>query len=162
MMNEKTVDELLETARDVIAAAEFGFLTTLGPDGAAHTRLMHPFGPEEDWAIWMGASPASRKVAEITADNRATLAYGYGEEGAYLVLLGTAVVKQDLALRRRYWRDSFSAFWPDGPAGDDYVVIRFEPREMELMHIARQIAPDLFGLIPARLRREEGSWQVVT
>jgi general stress protein 26 len=158
----KMVDEWLQAARDLIVAAEFGFLTTLGPDGEAHTRLMQPFGPEEDWTIWMGASPVSRKVAEITADPRATLAYGHGAEGAYLVLMGTAVTKQDLALRQKYWRESFRAFWPDGPAGDDYVLIRFDPAQMELMYIARDVAPDPFGLIPARLEREDGVWQRVT
>lgn len=160
-MDEKTVDELLGVARETIDAAGFGFLTTLGPDGQPHTRLMQPFAPEADWAIWMGASPVSRKVAELTADHRAMLAYGHGEAGAYLALMGTAVVRQDLSLRQKYWRDSFRDFWPEGPAGDDYVVIRFDPEQMELMHIAREVAPDPFGLIPARLQRENGVWQRV-
>lgn len=155
-------EQLLEVTRHILDAAEFCFLITRGKDSALNARLMQPFGPEDDFSVWFGASRGSRKVREIQRDNRVTVAYAYADEGAYATLLGEAVIETDLETRRLYWRDSFSAFWPDGPEGDDYVVIRFSASRIEVMAIDRGVAPEPFGLQPAVLERHGSDWTVVT
>jgi general stress protein 26 len=143
-------------------AAEFCFLITLGEGGVANARLMQPFDPEPDLAaVWLGVSPRSRKVNEIERDERATLAYQYPQEGAYVTLLGTAVAEADLTLRQKYWRDSFEQFWPAGPTGDDYVLLKFSPNRIELMNIARNAAPEPHGLRAVILERRGEDWGVV-
>lgn len=154
-------EQLLEVTQHILDAAKFCFLITRGKKGELNARLMQPFGPDHNLTIWFGASPQSRKVREIREDNRVTVTFEYAEEGAYATLLGEAAIETDRETRRRYWRDSFSAFWPDGPEGDDYVVISFSPFRIEVMGIDRGVAPEPFGLQPAILERHDSNWQVL-
>jgi general stress protein 26 len=159
-MNAYSVESLLEVTRTIMEKALFCFLMTASESGAISARLMQPFGPEEGLVLWFGASATSRKVRELRADARATVAFEAPAEGAYASLQGTATVEMDPALRQRYWRESFAAFWPAGPAHEQYVVLRFEPTRIELMHIDQGVAPEPFGLQPAVLVREAGPWRL--
>lgn len=157
-MTEISIEHALAVTRATIEAAEFCFLVTLSESGPPNARVMQPFGPEENLGIWFGASLGSRKVREIERDPRVTVGYELGEEGAYVTLLGTAQIVTDLETRRRYWRESFEAFWPEGPDSDDYVAIRFVPQRIEIMNIEREVAPEPFGLQPLVVTRSDGGW----
>lgn len=159
-MDPMTPEHLLEVAADIMEAAEFCFLITLDESGRANARLMQPFGPEEDMAVWLGASPESRKVEEILEDDRVTLAYGHGSKAAYVTLIGTAQIQSDADNKQRYWRDSFREFWPAGPDDGSYIVIKFTPTRVELMDIERQVAPEPSGLRPAVVVWDEDQWQL--
>lgn len=154
--------QLLEVTRHILGAAEFCFLITRGNKGDLNARLMQHFGPGDDLTIWFGASPQSRKIHEIRQGSPVTVAFEYADEGAYVTLLGEAAIDMALETRRRYWRDSFSAFWPDGPEGDNYAVIRFSASRIEVMAIDRGVAPEPFGLQPAVLEQHGSDWTVVT
>jgi general stress protein 26 len=160
-VEEMTPERLLETARSVIALAECCFLVTLGESGHPNARFMQPFEPDEEFRIRFGAGAGARKVSEIRRDPRATAAYGYAPGGAYVTLIGTARVDDDPARRRKYWRESFRDYWPDGPEGSDYLLIEFVPARLEIMDIRRSVAPDPFGLKPAVLVRGEEGWRIV-
>jgi len=155
-------EQLLEVTRHILDAAEFCFLITRGNKGALNARLMQHFGPDGDLTIWFGASPRSRKVREIKRGSPVTVTFEYADEGAYVTLLGKAAIETAPETRCRYWRDSFSAFWPDGPEGDDYVVIRFSASRIEVMAIDQGVAPEPFGLQPAVLERHGSDWTVIS
>lgn len=159
-MSQYSANTLLDITRSIMEKATFCFLMTGGAPGAINARLMQPFAPEADLVVHFGAGGGSRKAQELQRDARATVAYQLPTEGAYVTLLGRATVETALALRRRYWRDSFAAFWPDGPEKGDYAVLRFEPERIEVMHIDQGVAPEPFGLRPAVLVKEQGAWQV--
>ncbi|MDT8304718.1 MAG: pyridoxamine 5'-phosphate oxidase family protein [Anaerolineae bacterium] len=159
-MSQHSVDTLLEITREIMEKAAFCFLMTGGPPGAISARLMQPYAPEDDLVVHFGASGNSRKAQELQRDGRATVAYQLAEEGAYVALLGQATVETALALRQRYWRESFTAFWPEGPEEGDYAVLRFVPARIEVMHMERGVAPEPFGLRPAVLVKEDGAWRV--
>jgi general stress protein 26 len=159
-MGMLTAERMLSVARSTIEAAEICFLITLKEHQPAQARLMMPFGPEDDWTIWMGASPKSRKVRELYADARATLGYPLAQEGAYVTLLGTATIEDDRSLRKRYWRRRFIQYWPEGHDGDDYVLIKFVPSRIELMNFSQEVVPEPHGLQAAILLREGESWVI--
>lgn len=159
-MTELTVERILSVARASMLAAQNCFLITVTAEGRPAARMMLPFEAEQDLTIWLAASPASRKVAEIRADKRVALAYGHDEEGAYVVLAGTATVHDDLELRKRYWRRRFISYWPDGPEGDDYVLIRVIPTRLEMMNATQGITPDPYCLRAAVLIRQGDEWRM--
>ena len=156
-----TPERLLEIAHNTMEAAGFCFLVSQGSSGGANARLMQPFALTPDWVVWCGANPDSRKVEEVCKDERVTLGYAYAVEGAYVTLVGRAEIVTDLDLRRRHWRESFTEFWPEGPEGENYVLIKFVPDRIELMNIAQGVAPEPHGLRPAVLERSDEGWQVV-
>lgn len=155
-----TVERALEVTKHTIEEAEFCFLITLAGDGTANARLMQPFGPEPDLTIWFGVSPESRKIEEIKRDSRVTVGYDYAEEGAYVTLKGQAYLSTDLEERRRFWREDFSDFWPEGPESDNYILIKFVPSRIEVMNMVKEVAPDPFGLEPVALVHEEAGWRL--
>ena len=155
-----TAEIWLEAAEAIIASVEYCFLITQGDSGWANARQMQPFPPEENMTIWFGASPRSRKIREIEQNNRVTVAYDNPEEGAYVTLLGHAYIVRDPDVMRAHWRRRWMRYWPDGPAGDDFILIRFEPCRIELMSEARQVAPDPLTQ-PAVLLRSGITWTPV-
>jgi general stress protein 26 len=168
-MNEiepiRSVDRLLEIARTTVKKAAFAFLVTFGADGNLYARLMQPFPPDEQFVVWMGTSRVSRKVAQLQRDDRATLAYERVHEGAYVTLMGTATIVDDLALRRRYWLERWRGFWPAGPEDDDYILLRFTAFQLELKNDARGVSPQSHAQEMAILRKAvdgHGNYRWVT
>lgn len=155
-------DRLFEIALSTIEGVPFCFLITVDESGQAHARLMEPFGPQKDLVIWFGTSPRTRKVRDIRRDSRVAVAYENVGESAYVTLLGTAQLIDDLDLRYRYWRDGpvWNAIWPAGPEGDDYMLIRFVPTRIEVMSGANDVFPNPYGLRPAVLVRKGDAWAV--
>jgi general stress protein 26 len=156
--SDMSANEWLEVAVRIMRAAPYCFLVTLGENGHASARLMDPFEPEEDMRIWFGASPRSRKVREVRAHGRATVCYESVEERAYVTLQGSARIVEDQALRKLHWKDAWKRFWPDGPLAGDYVLVAVDPDRIELMDVAKGIAPDALTK-PAVLVRVGDSWQ---
>jgi len=154
-----TAEDWLEVARISIEAKDYCFFITLGESGCPNARLMQPFKPEQDFTIWFGTSPRSRKVRDIAADDLVVVSYQNTGEHAYVTLIGRVQVERDVDARRRYWRQEWARFWPGGPEDNDYVLIKFVPSRIELMNISRNVAPDP-RLQPAVLVREGNGWVV--
>jgi general stress protein 26 len=154
-----TAADWLEVARITIEPKDYCFLITQGELGQANARLVQPFKPEDDFTIWFGTSPRSRKVREITANGQVTVTYENAEDHAYVALLGHAQVVRDLDARHKYWRVEWARFWPAGPEDEDYVLIKFMPSRIELMNFYRNVVPDP-RLQPAVLIREGEEWVV--
>lgn len=154
-----SITDILNVTKAMVEEAEFSFLITQNESGAADTRLMQHYDPEEGLIIWFGASPRSRKVGQIRADDRAAVALQQADKPAYVVLQGRAYLDDDLDRRQKYWREDWTAFFPDGPTGDDYILIKFVPARLELMHFAQEIAPEPYGLKPAVLIRTADGWE---
>lgn len=154
------VKHLIEVTQATLKVAEFCFLITVSESGQAEARLMQPFEPEPDLTIWFGTDPKSRKVREIQRDKRVTLGYTHSEAGAYVSLMGTASIENDTAKKQQYWRDDFAAFWPGGPLSEAYVLLKFVPTRIELMHIGQEVTPEPFGLRPAILVRAGEEWKI--
>ncbi|MGE3540453.1 MAG: pyridoxamine 5'-phosphate oxidase family protein [Candidatus Tectimicrobiota bacterium] len=151
---------VLAVIRETLAQVEFCFLITLGVSGQANARLMQPFAPEADLSLWLGTSPASRKVLDIRREPRVTLAFHQAPVPAYVTCQGTAEIVADLATRQRYWREDWRAFFPDGPSGEGYGLLRVVPQRFEVLHFPQQITPAPFGLCPAVLLRAGEQWEL--
>jgi len=160
MVRPITLERVLEAVRASLESVEYCFLITLGESGEPHARLVQPFEPEEDLTLWVGTWVKSRKVQEIQRDSRVTLAFYDEEDTAYVTLKGSADIESGLENRKKYWREEWIGFLPEGPEGDDYVVIKFVPERIEMMSFGRGILPPPYGLRPAVLVRSADSWVV--
>ena len=115
--SQMSPEQYLDVARDTIRSAGFCFLVTTDRSDRLHARLMQPFEPEDDWRIWLGTSPRTRKIAEISHNENVLLAFSNVSLGAYVTAAGPASLVMDAALRKKYWRDDFELYWPAGPDG---------------------------------------------
>jgi general stress protein 26 len=161
-MNTLTTDQLLDAARALVKSTEYCFFITERSDGHPHARLMQPYEPEKDFTIYFGASPRSRKVREVLKHPNVAIAFYNQQETAYLTMLGSATVVEDIALREKYWRSNWNDLFPGGPESSEYVLIKFVPDRIEMMNYAHQAMPQPYSLHPTMLERKGSGWSVST
>lgn len=153
-----TAEGLLQVARETMTEARYCFLITLDDLGQPQARLMDAFEPEPDMTVWMATDVSTRKVRQLRHDPRATLAYDAGDGSGYVTLIGRVRLVDDLEERREHWKEGWEAFYPDGPADADYLLLRFRPSRIEVMHISKGVGAGPFA--PAILVREGATWTV--
>lgn len=164
-MSEITAQVVLDAARRIMTAVEYCVLSSLGEGKAINARMMQPFPPEDGLTVWLGTGLTARKAQDIIRSSQITLTYMQYEEAAYVTLRGIGDLHaDDMVLRRKYWRESWQAFWPDGPEDTNYSLIRFVPLRVEVMDFNIGIAPAPYGLQPAVVARAnaETDWEVVS
>lgn len=119
-------------AREVITEARYATLVTLDSDGTPQARIVDPFLPDDDFTIWIATNPRTRKVAEIARDPRVTLLYFDRDGASYVTVIGRAERVDDPAMKEKYWKTEWAAFYPEGHLGDDYLLIRVTARRLEV------------------------------
>ena len=142
-------DQILSAARQIMISAHYCTLITLDSSGHPQARVMDAFEPESDLTVWFGTNRITRKVGELNDDSRMTLSYFDRDDPGYVTLLGEARLVTDPEETAARWKDEWQAFYPDGPASEDYMLIEFRPFRVEVMSIKHQIASDPRGWKPA-------------
>jgi general stress protein 26 len=160
-MAAQKAEDLLATARSIMKEADYCFFLSHGESGEINARLMHPFEPDREFNVWLGASPGSRKVREILKQNKVTLAFINPRSTAYVTIVGTAALDSNVELKRKYWRAYWTDMYPGGPENNEYVLIKIVPYRMELMNFANSALPQPYGLKPSGLARQDGGWNVI-
>jgi general stress protein 26 len=153
-------EHVVAVARATLDAAEFCFLTTQGESNPTSTRLMHRFRPDADLTGWFGTSLTSRKVRELRRTPRGTVACLDPTRPAYAVLAGPVTIEERAEPWRRYWREDWQAFWPDGPSARDDVLLRSACERVEVLSFPAGIAPAPYGLRPTVAVRHGDRWRL--
>lgn len=161
-MQPNTIASILGKTRDIIKRSEYCFFITVGEKGNPTARLMQPYEPEEDLTIWFGAHPNSRKVHQLKKNDHVGIAFLDPNTAGYVSLSGNASVVTDLSARQKYWRAHWTDIYPGGPDGDEYILIKFQPRRLEMMTYAHKAIPEPYGMKPNVLIHEDVGWKALT
>ncbi|WP_194818071.1 pyridoxamine 5'-phosphate oxidase family protein [Nocardia sp. XZ_19_385] len=145
-------DELFGVAAEIARASKYGFLTTV-VEGAARTRLVQTAQVDADGTMWIGTSPKSRKAVDVSLQPEVTYAIEDRATLAYTCLYGAAEIVDDAAELNAKWQQGYEMFFPEGPEGGDFVLLRLRPRAVEVMDFTRRIHPAPYGLKAARAER---------
>lgn len=143
--------DLLPVALRTLRSYPYGFLVTTG-ESCPSVRLVQHLRVDDDATVWIGTSPRSRKAQEVADSPRVVYAVEDRPRFAYASLTATVNVVTDHALRCSLWEPGLQAFFPDGPDGDDFVLLRLAPVEIELMSFAEGVHPAPYGLKAAVVR----------
>jgi general stress protein 26 len=152
--------ELVLRVREMLVAHPYGFLISVGEGERPHARLVAHAGVDDDLSIWIGTSPLTRKVSEVRRSGWATYAVEDRASFASVALSGAATVESDVGERKIRWTEEFRPFFPDGPDGDDFVLIHLAPQEIELIDFAHGIHPDPYGLVSQRYVDTPEGWSM--
>ena len=158
--SDLSLNNCLDAARATAANTKYCFLITAGLNGWANARLVEPICDLHNFVFFVGTNPAFRKIKEISANPKVTLAFGNARENANLIIYGSATVSAEPAIKQRYWKGAWRMFFPNGPNGNDYAVIRVEVEKMELLSFRRNVIPEPFGLRPIVLRKVNETWSI--
>lgn len=157
-MGVQQPEKLLATAREIMKEADYCFFMSHGESGEINARLMHPFTPDAEFNVWLGASPNSRKVREILKQSKVTLAFLNPRSTAYVTIVGNAALDSDPELKRKYWRSYWTDMYPGGPDNSDYILIKIIPYRVEFMNFTNAALPQPYGLKPNGLEKKAGTW----
>ena len=130
----------VSAAREIMNTAHYCALITTDAKGNVQARTMDAFAPDEKMIIWLATNPRSRKVAEMRRSPRVTLYYFDRENQAYVTIHGTARLVNDAAEKARYWKQEWSAFYPD--RNRDYLLIKVVPARLEVVDTKKGIVGD--------------------
>lgn len=133
-------DTLLSVARNIIEEAPFCILISLDSTGHPSARIMDPFSPEKDMAIWFGTNKDSRKVLELKNDPRVTLYYQNANGAGYAVIKGNAYLVDDPANKEIYWKNDWNRFYDDQK--ENFILIKVVPYRLEVLDYMKGIVGD--------------------
>ena len=134
--------QVLSAARDIMQAAHYCTLITIGPGGQPAARVVDPFVPDSDLTIWIGTNPLTRKVRDIRRDPRVTLLYFNPATFEYVTVLGTAALVADSLEQARHWKPEWAPLYQDENRGADYLLLRVRPTRFEVLSMQRGLRPD--------------------
>jgi len=155
------VDELLRTAREIVGKVTFAVSITNGADGTASARIVQTSPLSETWTLRFMTDRRSRKIAEIERSGRMTMLYQLDRDGAYVTLVGTARINDNVETKRAIWNPASLKWHPGGPDDPNVVLIEFTTDRIELWSSLQGIVPDpRHGLWAAVLTREAASWRI--
>ena len=133
-------EQLLTTAKEIMASARYAALITTGANGRINARTMDPFPPADDMVIWFGTNPRSRKVRELRRNPRVTIYYFDPVAQAYVSIQGIARLVNDRAEKARRWKDEWKDFYPDREKG--YLLIAVKPERLEVINVKTGLTGD--------------------
>lgn len=156
---DMTSDRLLIVARELVSDMTFCLAVTTATDGACHARVVQPGRPTADWTVDFMTNRRCRKVREIEATRRITLAYQHDASRGYVCLIGEALIVDDLELKRSRWTPAADRWNPGGPEDPAVVFVRLHTQRMELWCATKGVMPEPAGYSAAVLVRDGVGWR---
>ncbi|MEJ2105265.1 MAG: pyridoxamine 5'-phosphate oxidase family protein [Ignavibacteriaceae bacterium] len=123
-------DSLLIYARTIVDSAQCRTLVTVDEEGNPRIREMAPFPPEDDWVIWLGTFPTSRKVKQIKNNPNVVVFYYDSKTYSYVNVSGKAQLVNDPELKAKYWKKGWKVFYPDRDT--QYILVKVVPERLEV------------------------------
>ena len=106
-------------------------LGTIGPEGAPEIKAMVKTQNDGLRRFWFCSNTSARRTEILRHDGRACLyAYEFAADASPMVcrgvmLSGIAGLSWDDDLRRSFWQDFMTMYYPQGPFDPDFVVVQF-------------------------------------
>lgn len=137
-------DSILTAARTIIQESTCKVFITVDENGKPHAREMSPFSPDENWVIWLGTTPGSRKTIQIQ-NNPNVIVYYYDPKGmSYVSVAGKARLVNDPDKKAKYWIDGWRRYYPDREK--NYILIEVTPENMEVCSFTYKMFWDSKGV----------------
>lgn len=133
---------VMSAAREIMTAARYGTLVTIGAGGQPQARIVDAFAPDSALAVWIATNTATRKVAEIARDPRVTMMYFNSSTLEYVTLIGTAVLDSSATEKAARWKSDWARLYKDENRGPDYLLIKVTPSRIEVVSMRRGITND--------------------
>ena len=121
----------LTTLYERLKSFDTAMFSTIGANGLIHARPMMTQEREADADLWFVTSRATLKIDELEANPSVGITYFRDSDKAYVSIAGRAKVTDDQVRIRQLWKESWRAWFPDGPEQSDIVLIKVEVVEAE-------------------------------
>jgi general stress protein 26 len=117
-------------ARQIIDSAGCRTLITVDENSKPQARTMSTFTPDENFVIWLGTNPRSRKIQQIRNNPNVMVFYYDTKSWSYVSIAGQASIVNEPEKKSKYWKESWTQFYPDPE--EDYTLIQVTPERLEI------------------------------
>ena len=125
-----TAEAQLQKVREYLEEFSTAMLVTHSAIGGLHARPMAIAGVEPPAGRGSSRIRDCAKVHEIEQDTDVHLIF-QKEYAAYLAIAARATLVKDPALVKKYWKESFRVWFPNGPDDPAIVLISADPERAE-------------------------------
>lgn len=140
VLADSTNYKVVKAAREIMTAAGICTLISLDENGVARARAMDAFPADDNFIIWFGTNPKSRKVKQIKHDARVTLYYFDKATASYVMIHGNAEIINSEEDKENHWKEAWQNFYPYYP--ENYLLIKVTPEWLEVISESRGITGD--------------------
>ena len=124
--------QIRSAAFDVMRAARYCTLITIGADGQPQARIVDPLVAEEEGLVWIATNPLTRKVDEIKRDSRVTLMFFNAAANEYVTVFARATVATDPERKAAHWKKEWQPFYKTQTTGTDFMLFEEKPFRFEI------------------------------
>ena len=124
--------QIRAAAFDVMRAARYCTLITIGADGQPQARIVDPLVVEDEGLIWIATNPQTRKVDDIKRDSRVTLMFFNAAANEYVTVLARANVVTDASRKAAHWKMEWQPFYKTQTTGTDFMLFEVQPFRLEV------------------------------
>ncbi len=130
------------TCRNLMTATPACYLTTMDADGFPHTTAMvnlccakefpalvelHECS-EAPYLLYLSTSMQSDKMARMQANPKVCVYFCDPGQFVGLMLGGEIEIIMDQDLKNRLWQEGWTMYYPDGPEGPEYGLMKLAPK----------------------------------
>jgi general stress protein 26 len=133
--------DIRQSCLDLMKTSPACQLTTIDADGFPHTTAMNNLrcakeypsltelyqGQDNDFLLYLSTSMQSDKMARIRANPKVSVYFCVPDQFIGLMLGGRIEVITDQALKNQIWQQGWTMYYPNGPEGPEYGVLRLAP-----------------------------------
>jgi general stress protein 26 len=150
ILQSHEVQKLRELVKDIRIA----MLTTVRGPGAMSARPMAVTETEFDGDLYFLTKQNSKKVLEISKDDRVSVSMSDPRHDRYIVLSGKAELIADKITIRGLWQPAFKAWFPEGLDDPEILGLRVNVEEAEYWEGPGKVA-QFFGIAKAVVTGQE-------
>lgn len=123
-------EQIIARTIEIMSGCDSACLAVIDEEGSPSASMVSSIHTEGIERAIFSTGIAGSKARRLRRDPRASVCYCDGPNN--ITLVGTVEIMTDDAVKKKYWLDIFSPFFPEGPAGPDYCVLAFTTRRVSL------------------------------
>lgn len=124
-------------ALKIINDTELCSLITLNENGFPEARMMQTLPVKNDFVIWLGTNPKTRKVQQIKDHPKVSVYYTETGSAGYVNIQGEATIINDPYSKQTHWKEGWEKFYPDKK--NDFVLIKITPVKLQIVSYSNGI-----------------------
>ncbi|MGB3076558.1 MAG: pyridoxamine 5'-phosphate oxidase family protein [Chitinophagales bacterium] len=121
----------LEKFRELLKDIHSCMMITTSVEGELNGRPMAATEVEQDGTLWFFTQDNSKKVREISREQKVLLTYASNAKNSYVVINGTAEISEDKEKIRELWNPLFKVWFPDGAEDPNIALVKVRPVKVE-------------------------------
>jgi len=145
----------LSKVKELIENIGVNIFTTKEKDGSLRGRPMRTAQVDEDGCLWFFTNEYSNTVEQLEEDSEVYLTYASQASSTYVIVHGKASLNNDKAMMKALWNPTMDAWFPEGLADPNILLIKVKPEKAEYWESATNKLVMWYGMAKAMITGEK-------